>query len=119
MFMVLFTDNRFIGQEEAAFKRLFRDLFPAVYQVFNRIKKGQKNRLSIILQRIESYLFLDVICKDISKINPDIPIFTIHDSIATTEDHYQTVLNQMEDTLKAYVGHVPKLQIEHWSQSSY
>lgn len=114
VFTVFFTDNRFIGQREAEPKKLFRDLFPDVYEVFRLIKKNNKNRLAIILQRIESYLFLDVICKKISKENPNIPLFTIHDSIATTEEYVDIVDETTYNTLTDYVGYPPKLKREAW-----
>lgn len=51
LFTTFFSDNRFIGQPEAAMKRLFADVFPDVYRVFSLIKKGgHKAHLPVILQ---------------------------------------------------------------------
>ncbi|RAJ04076.1 hypothetical protein LX64_02953 [Chitinophaga skermanii] len=53
---MLFTDNRFIGQKGAKPKRIFRNLFPTIYEITSRIKKHGAKNLPILLQRIESYI---------------------------------------------------------------
>ena len=60
---------------------MFNQLFPHVNSIFRMLKKEYHSSLAIMLQRIESYIVLEVICKMISKDFPDLPIFTIHDSI--------------------------------------
>ena len=114
VFQVLFTDNRFLAQKEARPKRLFKELFPMVYTLFSRIKQSDKTHLPRLLQRIESYLMLQVIAKRISRERPQLPIFTIHDSIITTagnEEYVQSVL--LEEMAKA-IGFPPKLSVEYW-----
>lgn len=114
IFQVMFTDNRFIGQTEAAPKRIFKKLFPNVYELFKCIKKKESTLLPLILQSIESHLILKVIAKRISIERPDLPIFTIHDSIATTvgnEDYVSSVM--MEELTKA-IGIAPTLSPEYW-----
>ena len=60
---------------------MFNQLFPHVNSIFRMLKKEYHSSLAIMLQRIESCIVLEVICKMISKDFPDLPIFTIHDSI--------------------------------------
>jgi len=115
VFQVLFTDNRFIGQSEAEEKRMFKRLFPEVYQLLSLIKRKEKRNLPILLQRIESHLILRAITKRIARERPTLPLFTIHDSVATTagnEDYIQTIIT--EEMTKA-IGFGPRLRLEHWT----
>ena len=114
VFTILFTGNQFIGQEEAKPKKLFRELFPTVYDLFAYIKSKDKKLLPIILQRIESYLVLEIICKRITKEHPSIPLFTVHDSIATTVGNEKIVRDIMHDELTKYIGLEPSLKYDYW-----
>ena len=114
VFQTLFTANTFIGQDKAAPKRLFADLFPDVYEVFKIIKKKDKTLLPRLLQSIESYLIVDVICKRIGKELPKAPIFSIHDSIATTMEYKERVREIMLDEFNKSIGFAPELSEEEW-----
>jgi hypothetical protein len=114
IFQVLFTDNRFLGQEDAKPKQIFKKLFPEEYDIFSKIKKNDKTVLPRLLQSIESYLIVDVICKRIASEYPDAPIFTIHDSIATTEEYVDAVEHIMKDVLSKAIGYPPTLQRDNW-----
>ncbi len=118
VFQVLFTDNRFLGQADAKPKKLFKQMFPHVYEVFKQIKSKDKSLLPRLLQSIESYLMLDVIAKRISEEYPDAPIFTIHDSISTTEEYVDAVEQIMKEELSKAIGHPPKLAREYWCKSN-
>ena len=115
VFQVLFTDNRFLGQAEAKPKRIFKNLFPTVYDLFSRIKKLDKTNLPRLLQRLESHLMLLVISKRIAKERPTLPIFTIHDSIVTTEGNELYVQQIMKEELEKAIGFAPKFSIEEWN----
>lgn len=114
IFQVLFTDNRFIGQKSAAPKRKFREIFPDVYELFSLIKKKEKSNMPKLLQRIESHIVLSVITKRISIEKPELPIFTIHDSIVTVQGYEDYVSQLMKCELKKMVGFAPKLMISCW-----
>jgi hypothetical protein len=118
VFQVLFTDNRFLGQEEAKPKKLFKELFPQVYEVFRKIKSKDSTLLPRLLQSIESYLIIDVISKRISKEYPNAPLFTIHDSISTTAEYLDVVEAIMKEELCKAIGHAPKLAREEWCKSN-
>lgn len=83
MFLVFFSHNRFIGQPEAKTKLAFKNYFPEVYQIFRLLKTTNHTVLSHILQRIESLVIVEKAAKRIAFENPFLPIFTVHDSIAT------------------------------------
>lgn len=117
VFQVLFTDNRYLGQADAAPKRVFKDLFPSVYEIFALIKKKDKTLLPRLLQRIESHLILQVATKRIARERPRLPIFTIHDSIATTQGNEDYVTKVLEEELLRATGYLPKLSTELWHPS--
>lgn len=115
VFTVLFTDNRYLGQAKAEPKRLFKEIFPTVYDVFAHVKRNKSETLAILLQTIESKLILDRIAKRISKERPNLPIFTIHDSIATTKGNEEYVKSVMLKEADDLLGFVPKVSIEFWT----
>ena len=115
VFQTLFTHNSFIGQKEAAPKRIFAKCFPEVYKIFKLIKSKDKSLLPRLLQSIESYLMIDIICKRIAKEFPEAPIFTIHDSVATTETYLDDVVRIIEEECEKAIGFAPKLKLEHWN----
>jgi hypothetical protein len=118
VFQVLFTDNRYLGQEDAKPKKLFKEMFPYVYDVFKQVKSKDKSLLPRLLQSIESYLIINVISKRIAEEHHDAPIFTIHDSISTTEEYVEVVEAIMKEELSKAIGHDPKLEREEWCKSN-
>lgn len=114
VFQVLFTDNRFIAQETAKPKRIFKELFPEVYEVFSAIKREDKTLLPRLLQSIESYLMVNIIAKRISIEFPNAPIYTIHDSITTTAEYIDDVERIMTEELTKAIGYAPTLDRQHW-----
>lgn len=118
MFIVLFTDNRFIGQPEAEPKRIFKELFPTVYEITSLIKKNAANNLPILLQRIESYIMYHRIVPRITKESPDLPIFTLHDSIVTLKGHEDYVENVMKEEFGKCLGFPPHFKKEYWKEAN-
>lgn len=113
-----FSDNRFIGTEDAKPKKCFRDLFPSVYKVYAAIKSKDKKMLALLLQNIESYFIIDIIAKRIAKEYPDLPIFTIHDSIVTTVGNEELVARIMKEELERGVGKAPSFKYEYWESKN-
>lgn len=102
-------------------RQVFADLFPEVHRVFSLVRGKQNGskfksyqRFSIILQRMESHIILDVILKQINMEHPEIIAVTIHDSIMTSvyTDHVRIVYSIMEEELTRFVGFKPILKIE-------
>lgn len=114
VFTMLFTHNKFIGQAEAAPKRVFRDLFPNLYEITKCIKRKAPELLPIILQRIESYLMYYKIVPAIEANTPDLPIIPIHDSIATTKGNETRIETIMSQKLAACLGFAPHFKREYW-----
>ncbi len=118
LFKVFYSSNRYIGQAEAKPKRIFKKLFPNIYDVYSEIKRRKKNSLAILLQRIESHLILDIICKRIAMEKPNLPIYTIHDCIVTTLGNEHYVCEVMEAELTKHIGISPKLKKEYWTNKT-
>ena len=102
-------------------REIFIDRFPGVDKVFSQIRghgKGEKfttyKRFAILLQRIESYLVLDVIMKRVYKELPGDFAMTIHDSILTVNDRevVDSIFKIMEEELEKFVGYPPRLKKE-------
>lgn len=114
MFMVFFSSNRFIGQPQAHFKRLFKLNFPEVYEVFAKLKKSNHAALSHILQRIESTVIVERSAKRIAEEQPNLPIFTVHDSIATTKGNEEYVSRIIKEEIYTYTGVNAQVGFEIW-----
>jgi hypothetical protein len=113
--MVFFSSNRFIGQRKAQYKRLFKVNFPDVYKVFTLLKKKNHAALSHVLQRIESTVIVERSAKRISEEKPNLPIFTVHDSIATTLGNEEYVSQIIKEEIYDYTGVNAQVGFEHWS----
>ena len=114
IFTVLYSDNRFIGQIEAEPKRMFKDLFPNVYEVFSFIKREDSTILPRLLQNIEAHLMLDYVAKRITTENPNMPVFTIHDSIVVTKGNENYVAKVIKEVMFKAIGIAPSVKYDYW-----
>jgi hypothetical protein len=121
---ILFARNRLPknGINRKA-RQIFKNNFPTVHRIFSIVRgreKGDKfqnfKRFAILLQRIESYLMLDVILKKIYKELPGTIAITIHDSVMTgiLTNNIEAVRKIMAEELTFFVGFRPKLNIEKY-----
>jgi hypothetical protein len=111
-FSSIFSPNNSISYNEQL--KSFKKVFPDVYNLLSLIKfgKGHHNTLACTLQNFEANLILHKACKIISRINSNIPIFTLHDSIITTNEHIMLVEKVMNHVLTNAIGLPPVLKIE-------
>ena len=119
--ITFFSDNRYISQktEDAALKRRFRALFPKIYELIALCKRSRKNRFACLLQAVESEIILHRCCKRIwDEGGHRVPVFTIHDSIATTAENVKFVRNIMDEELTKASGVHPHFKTELWSESN-
>lgn len=98
IFMVFFSNNSYMGQDKAQPKRDFKTLLPQTFKIFTLLKRIDHTALARILQRIESTLMIQNVALRIAKERPELPIFTIHDSVVTTvgDEVYVSSLIQEE-----------------------
>lgn len=94
--------------------KLFKETFPTVFEIFKKIKTGKHNTLACVLQNLEAELVLHKACKIISKEQPEVPIFTLHDSIITTKDNAKYVKRVLSEVLLDAIGIAPKIEEDDW-----
>jgi hypothetical protein len=88
--------------------------FPETLRVFDALKSTKYQDLAITLQRYESDAILNRVCGRIAKEHKTAPIFTIHDSILTTERYAPDILRIMNDELTDMVGVKPKIRRKNY-----
>jgi hypothetical protein len=88
IYKVLFGKNYKNKQDE-----LFKELFPTIYDFIKIYKKNQGDYriLAYNLQNLESEFIFNKVIKSIISYDPNIPIFTVHDSIISTIKHKEFV----------------------------
>ncbi|MFN5847040.1 MAG: hypothetical protein ACK43K_00985, partial [Chitinophagales bacterium] len=96
---------------------VLRKVFPTVYDTFYFIKYNKHNSLACFLQNLEANLVLDIACKIISEERPELEIFSIHDSIVTTEGNEEYVNGVLHEVLNRHIGLPPSLKNEKWDTS--
>jgi hypothetical protein len=119
---ILFARNRMPKDEtNKKAREIFKSRFPKVYRIFSKIRGSEKGdkfhnykRFAILLQRIESFLMLDVILKRIYKELPGTIAITVHDSIMTglLTNNVDAVRKIMTEELTFFVGFAPNIKIE-------
>jgi hypothetical protein len=63
-----------------------------------------KKRFSYLLQRAESYLLLNVICREFNEQYPAAPLLTIHDGLFTTKDYVRNLNGLVLRRLREITG---------------
>lgn len=115
MLKILFARNshRPRGRKE------FEILFPEVARIFALIRGDEKGgkfrsyeRFSILLQRVESHIINDLVCKRIKKEHPGVIALSIFDSIMTGifTNHVEIVSAVMQEEFEKFVGYAPILK---------
>ena len=102
-FELAYSSNR----TKTEIKTAFEDEFPIVTRIMKHYKWKDHSALAIKLQQVESDAILNVVGKSISKKLNRAPIYTIHDSIMTTQEHIDMVRDIMVSELEKYVGLKP------------
>ena len=104
MMYVLFDDNQ-NHRNNNHHIQIFQTVYPGVERWINQVHKLiGKQRFSYLLQRAESYLLLNVICREFNEQNPNAPILTIHDGVFTTSKHVQKLKGLVLKRLNELTG---------------
>jgi len=74
MFCIFYSKNGSYIKE----KNIFKSIFPTIMKFIDEQKKDKHNEFSIRLQKIESKICINIICKELDKEN--IKYYTIHDA---------------------------------------
>lgn len=94
MYKVLFGTNG----DTKKYNKMFHSLFPTVYKFIKDYKRAKNNykTLSHSLQFLESDFIFNKVIKHLMKSNPEIKIFTVHDSICFPIKHKKIVTDVFE-----------------------
>lgn len=98
MAKAFFSKNRYTN----AVKRLFNAEFPGMAAFIDTIKTKDHTKLAQVLQRAEAQYIIHGVCETIRKERPSIPAVTIHDSILTTADCSECVLQTMREEFAVF-----------------
>ncbi|NOZ35657.1 MAG: hypothetical protein GXO80_10215 [Chlorobi bacterium] len=91
-------------------KLLFKKAFPYILEVVEILKRKNYKSLSIFMQQIESYIFIDCIAKKL--VEAQIIPLTIHDSIIIKKQHHKKVLEIMKQVFSEQIGIIPTFKTE-------
>ncbi|RRB06835.1 hypothetical protein [Larkinella rosea] len=96
-------------------KRVFKEVFPWIAGLFELLKSDDHRTLALLLQTIESEIFLNRIAGRISQEMPEVPLFSLHDSLVTTGENEGYLSQVMKEEIERAIGAVPDLKREEWS----
>ncbi len=69
-----------------------------------------------VLQSIEAHLILDLVCGNLLRSMPHMPLYTIHDCIVTTNEFEQTVQEAISNVYGDIFGFAPNTKvINNWA----
>ncbi|WP_145944184.1 hypothetical protein [Fuerstiella marisgermanici] len=113
MFEILYGKNTL----RTPAKSCFTEMFPKVAEVVRVHKRKDHRFLARLLQNVESDFVINTVCRRLMMERPEIPVFTIHDSIMTTPEHVEYVNRVFQDEF-GDLGITPKLQFTNYSRSN-
>jgi hypothetical protein len=103
-----------LDDQTSILKELFKHIFPNVFRYIEISKKRDYKKFPISLQKTESDMVLRTICKKILAEKPNIPLFTIHDSILSTREYIPYITTIMNEEIFKKYSILPNLKIESY-----
>lgn len=92
------------------YKKPFKKAYPEIYKIIESIKSSDYKNFAVSLQKLESEIFIDKICKEL--VDVDILPFTVHDALIVRKSDQDKTLQIMEDVFLEYLGDIPKISVE-------
>lgn len=94
-------------------EQIFKNKFSTIYEFIQTFKKEEHKPFSHMMLQIESFFMLKIIARNLNnKHKRQIPFFTLHDCIITTESNMLIVKDFMEYNFAKEMGFVPVLKEE-------
>ncbi|MGO9599249.1 MAG: hypothetical protein ACLP7Q_14775 [Isosphaeraceae bacterium] len=94
----------------------FEKAFPQIAKLITEVKREYGYKIvAHLLQRVESSLMINRICRRLMEGHPEIPALTIHDSILTTRKHVKLVRKIIQEEFLR-IGLRPTLQEEDYAR---
>lgn len=110
MMLILFDDN-FKNRNNNPYIKLFNKIYPGVNVWIEKMHKMiGKKEFSYIMQRTESYLLLNKVCREFHLKNCKAPIFTIHDGLYTTREYIEELTSIANTMLTDITGSIPGIK---------
>jgi hypothetical protein len=110
---VLFEDNQNHRNHNSNI-RIIQKEFPGVDKWIQQAHKIiGKRRFAYLLQRAESYLLLNLACREFNQRYPNIPLFTIHDAILTHPEYIPFLTSSLIERLKTITGVVAGVKVKY------
>lgn len=97
--------------------KTFKNGFPNLVAVIELFKENNNADFSKVLQNIEADCIIDFVSKRIANEHPEMPLFSIHDSLSTTEDFGELLKTLMPAYVLEYTGLLPIVAEERWKNS--
>jgi hypothetical protein len=103
--MYFLFDNNAQHRKNNSIIQLLSGVYPSVEEWIGNIHSTiGKQKFAYILQRSESYLILNEICREFNSLNPTIPLFTIHDAILTHDQYIPDLTSLILKRCKEITG---------------
>ena len=114
-FKRLFYAQVFFGKVKNSGRvtQLFARDFPTVFDAVCELKRRDYRKMAYLLQAHESKLMLDIIARRILAEMPGTFVGTIHDSIMTTPDRAEEVMEVMVEEFRRF-GLKPTIRLESY-----
>jgi hypothetical protein len=116
MFMVFFSNNEQFGKfgKYIPYKKekgVFASVYPYIYESIKRLKTKDNTILPIFLQKIESFIFIDSIAKEL--VNSGIIPKTVHDSVIVKKEHEKRTIEIMNKIFLDNFGIIPTFDVKN------
>ncbi|WP_431156744.1 hypothetical protein [Winogradskyella poriferorum] len=95
--------------------KVFRETYPSIHKIFVCLDENKIN-FSFLLQHIEAHILLDCVAKEIHVKYPEMPLFSIHDALATTTKFVPQLKKEMKSIIKELTSIKPKIELEDWKE---
>lgn len=110
MMLVLF-DNNYKNRNNNEIIKMFKKVYPGVNALIEKIHRViGKKEFAYIMQRTESYLMLNNVCRNFNEKHGDAPIFTIHDALYTNSEYIADLEQIASNTLENITGKKPGIK---------
>lgn len=95
-------------------KKIIKNDFPLMMEIIESIKQENHADFAIGLQKLESNIFIDEICRALVKAS--IIPYSLHDGLLLPVEHESKAIEIIMSILKAHLGINPELSIEYFSE---